>query len=370
MNKETTGTLLINHNFKLIENKYELAHISPFPWDKLFKRGILEGLEFPEKIRFEDLVLVYEACCKTNSIGVIEEPLYNYRRTTQGGFLTSFSEQTLDVVKAFRLVFDFMKKNGYMETYHDELEYICTRHFLFRYGALFKGSNKGKLGIKIEIIKRTQEFLDQELPNWRKNHYLRYSSGALKAKLKLYTDKNRMIRLTRIREYTPEFAMKIFLRFRDTMKKWKKRFKKFRKSKNRFELIKKKLPFLRILAQNGSVYYTRMYEKLRVNQKDILFESKHGEDVAGNIFALLQELSGEPYKEYRALLAMGKNNMEQYRELLENYGLTNVTMIDIRSKEYAKALASAKFLVTDTSFPPYFIKKKEQVYLIPGTEHR
>jgi len=363
LTKEAAGTNLINHNFRLVDETYELAHISPFPWDKLFRRSILEGLEFPENMRFEDLVLVFEACCKADRIGVIEEPLYNYRRTTQGGFLASFSEQTLDIVKAFQLVFDFMKKHGYFETFHDELEYICTRHFLYRYPALFKGSNKGKLAIKIEIIKKTQEFLDQELPNWRTNHYLKYSSGALKAKLKLYTNKNKMIRLTRIREYTPEFVMKAFLKQRDQRTKWKKRVKRFKKSKNKFSLIKKKLPFLAILAEHGSVYYTRMYEKLPVNPKEILFESKHGEDIAGNIFALLNEMAGESYKDYKVLLAMEVKYMEQYKELLDNYGLHHVTMIDIRSKDYARALASAKYLVTDTSFPPYYIKKKEQVYL-------
>lgn len=363
LTKESTGTLLINTNFKLIENKYELAHISPFPWDKLFRRSILEGLEFPEKMRFEDLVLAFEACCRAETIGVVEEPLYNYRRTTQGGFLNSFSEQTLDIVKAFQLVFEFMKKNKYWNTYYEELEYICTRHFLFRYPALFKGSNKGKLGIKMEIIRKTQDFLDQELPGWRTNHYLRYSSGALKAKLKLYTNKKKMIRLTKIREITPEFIMRIFLRQRDEQKKWKKRLQKFKRSNNRLALIKKKLPLIGLLTRSGAVYYTRMYKKLQVNPKDILFESKHGEDVAGNIFALLQELVNEPYKEYRVLLAMEKDYMEQYKELLENYGLTHVTMIDIRSKAYTKALASAKYLVTDTSFPPYYIKKPDQVYL-------
>jgi CDP-glycerol glycerophosphotransferase (TagB/SpsB family) len=363
MTKETYPTMLINRNFRLSENKYELAHISPFPWDKLFKRSVLEGLEFPEKIRFEDLVLVFEACCKADKIGVIEEPLYNYRRTTQGGFLNTFSEQTLDIVKAFTLVFDFMKKNGYMEIYHDELEYICARHFLYRYPALFKGSNKGKLEIKLKIIRKTQEFLDKEMPDWHSNHYLRYSSGALKAKLKLYTNKNKMIRLTRIREYTPELVAKTFLKFRDFGKKISKKFNKFKKSNDRLSLIKKKLPFLRILMQNGSVYYTKMYEKLSVNPKDILFESKHGEDIAGNIFALMRELTKENYQEYRVYLAMSQSYMEQYQTLLQKYGINNVKMIDIRSKDYVKALASAKFLVTDTSFPPYYIKKKEQVYL-------
>lgn len=361
--KEVTGTFLINRNFKLIENRYELAHISPFPWDKLFKRSVLEGLEFPEKMRFEDLVLVFEACCKANSIGVVEEPLYNYRRTTQGGFLNSFSEQTLDIVKAFQLVFDFMKKNGYMELYYAELEYICTRHFLYRYGSLFKESNKGKLGIKLEIIRKTQEFLDKELPAWRSNHYLKYSSGALKEKLKLYTNKNKMLRMTRIREITPKFVVKIFSRQRNVKKKWRKRYRKFMRSTDRMGLIKKKFPLLAILKQSGSVYYTRMYEKLPVASKDILFESKHGEDLAGNIFALIKELMNEAYKDYRVLLAMEKNYMSQYSTLLENYGITNVTMIELRSKEYMRALATAKYLVTDTSFPPYFIKKKEQVYL-------
>jgi Putative glycosyl/glycerophosphate transferases involved in teichoic acid biosynthesis TagF/TagB/EpsJ/RodC len=362
-NKEITGTLLINRNFKLVENKYELAHISPFPWDKLFKRSILSGLEFPEKMRFEDLVLVYEACTRAESIGVVEEPLYNYRRTTQGGFLNSFSEQTLDIVKAFELVFDFMKKNGYMETYHDELEYICTRHFLFRYPALFHEGNKGKLGIKLEIIRKTQEFLDRELPDWRKNHYLKYSSGALKEKIKLYTNKNKMLRMTRIREATPEFAAKIILRMRNLKRKLMKKYQRFKRSPNKMALIKKKLPLLAVLKQGGSVYYTKMYEKLPVAAKDILLESKHGEDLAGNIFAILCELSKASYKEFRVLLAMEKNYMPQFGPLLEKYQVKNVTMVEFRSKAYMRALASAKYLVTDTSFPPYFIKKKEQVYL-------
>ena len=38
--RKPTGTHLINRNFKLAEHKYELAHISPFPWDKLFRRSL------------------------------------------------------------------------------------------------------------------------------------------------------------------------------------------------------------------------------------------------------------------------------------------------------------------------------------------
>lgn len=361
--KDIVATDLICQNFKLIDNKFELAWISPFPWDKLFKRDLLEGMLFPEKIRFEDLVFTFEVICKAESIGVVEEALYNYRRTTQGGFLNSLSEQTLDIIKAFELLFDYMKKNEYMDLYFSELEYVCALHFLFRYGSIFKPENKGRLKIKLRIIKETQKFLDEQLPDWRNNHYLRYSTGPLRRKLKLYTNKNKLKFMTIIREYSPNILIKIGARLRTLLTKSKRQIRKFRKSSNKIALIKKKLPLLAILKQGGSVYYTRLYEKLPVALRDVLLESKHGEDVAGNIFALLQELTKENYKEFRVLLAMEPKYVSQYKTLLDNYGIQNVTMIDINSKKYMKALATAKFLVTDTSFPPYFIKRKDQVYL-------
>lgn len=363
LNKEAAKLIYLNRNFILQENKYEFAQILPFPWDKIFRRSLLEGIEFPEKMRFEDLAFVYKVCCRAKSIGIIDEPLYNYRRTTQGGFLQSFSEQTLDIVKAFRLVIDFMKQNGYLDMYHDEIEYICARHFIYRYPALFKGSNKGKLDIKKRIINQTQDFLDTEFPNWRNNHYLKYSSGSVRKKLRLYTNRRKMLMLTLLREITPEFAMRKFKSGRDALAKWKGRLKKFVKSSNKLSLIKRRLPMLSVLAQGGSVYYTRMYERLSIRPKDILFESKHGEDVAGNIFAMLRELMQEQYSEFNIYLAMERQYMEQYRRLLVKYGIDRLTMIDISSRAYARAIASCKYLVTDTSFPTYFIKKEGQVYL-------
>lgn len=361
--REIIDTDLLNHNFKLSENKFELAHILPFPWDKLFKRSLLEGMEFPEKMRFEDLVFVYKVVCKAELIGVVEEPLYNYRKTTKGGFLNSFSKQTLDIIKAFELVFDYMEKNGYMNLYYQELEFICTRHFLYRYVSLFKNENRGKIEVKLEIINKTQDFLDNRLPNWRDNHYLKYSSGWLSKRLKLFTHRRKMVFLTNIREYMPNSIYKIITRIRNNSQNWIRRLKKLKHSNSKISFIVNRLPFLGILTQKEPVYYTKLYEKLEVAPKDILLESKHGEDVAGNIFALLKELSKEEYQDYRILLSMEPKAMSQYKALLNNYGIDNIQMIDIHSRDYARALASAKYLVTDTSFPPYFIKKKDQVYL-------
>lgn len=351
----------INSSFNLYENKYELAHILPFPWDKLFKRELLEDMEFPLNMRFEDLVFVYQVVVKAKNIGVVDEPLYNYRKTTQGGFLNTFSKQTLDIIKAFELVFNYMVKYGYMDHYHDELEFICARHFLFRYITLFKNENrgKGKLDIKLEIINKTQDFLDSRLPNWRSNHYLLYSSGWLARKLPLFTSRRKMVLITKLREYMPN-------RVYDFLKKIKNIFVKlnrFRKSNEKLALIKKKLPFILVLMRKGSVYYTHFYEKAEVLPKNILLESKHGEDIAGNIFALLKELSKDEYKDYKVMLSIVPGYRSAFRRLLASYNINNVEMIDIYTREYDRVLATAKYLITDTSFPPYFIKKKEQVYL-------
>ena len=352
---------LINNSFSLYEDKYELAHILPFPWDKLFKRELLTDMDFPLNMRFEDIVFVYQVVVKAKNIGIVDEPLYNYRKTTQGGFLNTFSKHTLDIIKAFELVFDYMEKNNYMEHYHDELEYTCARHFLYRYITLFKNENrgKGKLDIKLEIINKTQDFLDSRLPNWRSNNYLLYSSGWLKNRLPLFMNRRKMVRITKLRELMPNSIYNLVKRGRNLLSK----LNKFRKSKSKMSLIKKRLPVISVMMRRGIVYYTHLYEKLSVLPNDILLESKHGEDIAGNIFALLKELSKEKYKKYNVKLAVVPAYKESFRKLLESYKIMNVNMIDIYSRDYDRALASAKYLITDTSFPPYFIKKPGQVYL-------
>ncbi len=362
--QEVVETQLINRNFSLSEHKYELAHISPFPWDKLFKRSLLEGIFFPLGIRFEDLVFVYETVCKSESIGVVEEPLYNYRRTTEGGFLNSFSEQTLDIITAFQYLFDYMKKNGFWDFYYEELEFICSRHFLNRYGSFFKPENKGKLTVKKKILNETHNFLNNNLDQWNKNRYLRYSTTPeMRKKLKLYTHKKRMLQITVLREFIPEAVIQLMKKCRDLVRVWKSRIYTLRQATNRKELLKKTLPFVSLILKDNATYYTKLYDTLPVISENILLESKHGEDLGSNIFALLQELSKREYQNHHILLSMDAKLIPRYRKLLRRYRIVNVNFIEFNTNAYLKALATSKYLITDTSFPTYFIKRRNQVLL-------
>ena len=53
-----------------------------------------------------------------------------------------------------------------------------------------------------------------------------------------------------------------------------------------------------------SYKYTKAYEKYPVDKKLILLESKHGDDLAGNIFNFLRILQEDAYKEYRVMVTM------------------------------------------------------------------
>ena len=237
--------IAIGRNFDIHDTKFELTHISPFPWDKLYRRTLFDHYKFPENMRFEDLAVIFPIVCTTNSIGVIEDRLYNYRRGSAGSFLSSFSEGTLDIVKALKMVVESVKKQGQFEMFYEEIEYICIRHFLIRYNALFDVKTKGKLAIKKQMINESLDFLEAEFPNWRENRYLKYTaSRASKAKMKKYTSREKMLRVAVTREYLPVICVKIGRKGMKIVKKCRDKAKAFMKIKNKKKYIKQKLPFL------------------------------------------------------------------------------------------------------------------------------
>lgn len=367
LRKKIINIFSMNQNFKMSDRKFEYVHASPFPWDKLFKRSLLEDIRFPEGIRFEDLVVAFEALAMAKNIGVVPEPLYNYRKTTQVGFLNSFSEATKDIVQAFHLLFEYMKRHDLFDEFKEELEYICVRHFFYRYESFYSDDKKGQLQLKIDIINATQDFLDDYIPGWSGNHYLKYVTGAsLRKNLKYYLSRNKTIRYVTYRDKIPSRVYHLLLKTQGKLDKLSRKWKKFKKSKKKITFIKnkfKKSKICKLFYLPTDMKYTKYYETLKVNDKVILFESKHGDDLAGNIFHMIYETARDKYRDYRICLVMKKELIETYSNQLKNYGLNHVHFIELRSDEYLRTLATAKYLVTDTSFPPYFIKRQEQVYL-------
>ena len=110
--------------------------------------------------------------------------------------------------------------------------------------------------------------------------------------------------------------------------------------------------------------YPHYYKKLPIQEKTILLEASHGVSMNGNIYYLLRTLALDPqYQDYKLYLACRQYNQEQYRKKLDEEGMQRVETVIVNTRQYIKLLASAKYLMNDTTFYPMFVKRPEQVYL-------
>lgn len=111
--------------------------------------------------------------------------------------------------------------------------------------------------------------------------------------------------------------------------------------------------------------YTNMYESEKINNNAILFESFVGNSFTGNPFYILQEMcNNKKYNKYTKYVSINDIKKEELVKLLTNYNLIDKVKILIRhSKEYCRVLATAKYLINNVTFPTYFIRKNEQIYL-------
>lgn len=122
--------------------------------------------------------------------------------------------------------------------------------------------------------------------------------------------------------------------------------------------------FLKSSFFRAKFIYTRYYEKLPINNELILIQSYSGTSITGNPYYFLKELCINPkYATFKKIVSSNKINYEEIVSFIKEHSLTNVKVVKMHTREYCKILASAKYLITNVTFPFYFIKKEEQVYL-------
>lgn len=108
--------------------------------------------------------------------------------------------------------------------------------------------------------------------------------------------------------------------------------------------------------------YSRNLEK-RISEHEVLFDSKNGTDLAGNILRLMIELSTGNYGKLSLYLAFEEKSKERIEKILDRYGLKNIRLVKWRSKAYFRHLARAKYLVTDLYIANEYIKREGQILI-------
>lgn len=106
--------------------------------------------------------------------------------------------------------------------------------------------------------------------------------------------------------------------------------------------------------------YAKMFDDAILEENVILYESHHGGGMNCNPYAIFKELLNNPkYSQLTHIWVVNDSSKvkPQYKTA------KNVTIIKHNSKEYFYYLARAKYLISNTTFPQFFIRKPQQVYL-------
>lgn len=108
--------------------------------------------------------------------------------------------------------------------------------------------------------------------------------------------------------------------------------------------------------------YAWYYKHAKVKEYQVLFESFHGKDISDSSLAILKEfLKRDDAKNFTIYFAT--NDKKRDEAFIKSIGLKGIHLVDITTFEYTKILATSKYLINNSSFPVFFTRRKEQIYL-------
>lgn len=127
-------------------------------------------------------------------------------------------------------------------------------------------------------------------------------------------------------------------------------------------MVKKIIKRVKSFKNNCEPAYIE-YCKLPIDEKLVLLEGGQGSNINGNMFSMLKELKTNPrWADYNCAFVVTEDTIEKAKKRMAFYGFKNVILSVRNSKDYLKHLATAKYVMTDNSFPPYFNKRDEQIF--------
>lgn len=121
--------------------------------------------------------------------------------------------------------------------------------------------------------------------------------------------------------------------------------------------------YLKSKYRRRAAAYARYYNQCHVHKHTVLYEAFYGRGMLCNPYAIFNALFHDPkYKNFKHIWVL--DDLSAHQDLIEKYRKNrNVRFVQYGSRSYLKALCSAKYLVNNSTFLSYFVKKPEQVYV-------
>lgn len=304
----------------------------PYIWNKIFKKELIDAnkISFESFRIFEDLVFTYKLFLKANKIVRVPETLYNYVFLREDSLTYSFTEKRFDIFAAFDSLLAYFEKSRASIHFETELLFILLNHIFVVCGNDVRLKD---IPLKYRFINKGFAYLNEKYPFWK-------STGLYFRKYK----KNKFF-------YTKKIYWKLRTLVPTPIKHWWQNLVSIKR---------------RVNYNRTGAFYLKACKHKAIEPNRILLNSQQGSNLNGNMFYLLKYLcKEESFNNYEIGIAYQKKKLEKFTALLENYNINhkNIRLLPINTKEYAVYLATAKFLFNDTSFPVYFTKREEQVYV-------
>lgn len=107
--------------------------------------------------------------------------------------------------------------------------------------------------------------------------------------------------------------------------------------------------------------YASYFTTQPVDKKCVLFESFHGKEISDSPLAMARAFLADPaYSDYKVYFSTTDTARDQV--IIDALGL-KAELVHIHSDKYAELLATAGFLINNSSFPSYLVRREEQTYL-------
>lgn len=105
------------------------------------------------------------------------------------------------------------------------------------------------------------------------------------------------------------------------------------------------------------------YYNMPVQDNIVLYESFCGQGIIDNPYALFKSfMKRDDFKDYIHVWVLD-NFESKWFQILEYNQYTNIRYVLYGSDEYLKYISTAKYLINNCTFPSYFTKKDEQIYV-------
>lgn len=89
---------------------------TPSPWGKLIHASLMENMEFPVNMGYEDAALMYKVIGKAKTLVFTEEIMYYYRQHKASTMHTPFSDKKVDRIRVAEQFLNYIREN-YPENY-------------------------------------------------------------------------------------------------------------------------------------------------------------------------------------------------------------------------------------------------------------